>query len=169
MTDKIIDISDYKGRLGDEPPGGFSVWGGEGDRARFALPVWRAVLLLGGDRGGLIHISEGKAEKADPFFILDLGTDPARTEFSHPLPAFPGSKEAPELTVLQDGSVVVFLGAEKGKKWFLVVTGGREGGLPEGRQREDLLFLAGECAGLLFLRGFAKLCGSEGRTEDVAD
>jgi hypothetical protein len=29
----------------------------------------------------------------------------------------------------------------------------------EARRREDVLFLAGECAGLLFLRDFADLAG----------
>ena len=55
-----------------------------------------------------------------------------------------------------DTGVVVFLGGEGGKQWFLMVMGG-EGDEPvAGRKREDLLFLAGECAGLLFLRDFAE-------------
>jgi hypothetical protein len=48
------------------------------------------------------------------------------------------------------------LGSREGRVWHLVVDGGdqRHGGL-SARSREDILFLAGECAGLLFLRDFA--------------
>jgi len=39
---------------------------------------------------------------------------------------------------------------------MVLVMGGEEDGPLAGRKREDLLFLAGECAGLLFLRDFAE-------------
>ena len=52
--------------------------------------------------------------------------------------------------------LAVHLGEQEGRRWYLIVaeTGERPGGV-EGRARDDLLFLAGECAGLLFFRGFA--------------
>jgi hypothetical protein len=53
------------------------------------------------------------------------------------------------------GEILVFLGKEGDRKWFLVVMGGREDALQEDRAREELLFLAGECAGLLLYHGFA--------------
>ena len=47
------------------------------------------------------------------------------------------------------------LGEHEGRRWYLVVADTAEGSGVEGRARDDLLFLAGECAGLLFFRGFA--------------
>jgi hypothetical protein len=52
--------------------------------------------------------------------------------------------------------LVVFLGVKAGRAWSLVVDGGeRRDGPLSARTREDILFLAGECAGLLFLRDLA--------------
>lgn len=131
------------------------MWGGEGDRSRFALPLWRAVFLVGGDRGGIVHIPEGEKGKPEPFFVLDLGQDPARTDFFRPPASILHSTEAPALARLPGGGVVVFLGGDEGKQWFLMVMGGEGEGPLAARGREALLFLAGECAGLLFLRDFA--------------
>ena len=57
------------------------------------------------------------------------------------------------------GEILVFLGKEEGKKWFLEISGGEGRALSQGKKREELLFLAGECAGLLFFRGFAQDTG----------
>ena len=57
-----------------------------------------------------------------------------------------------------DGSaaVAIFRGGRSSCIWRLVIGGGgtRTGKLTA-KSREDILFLAGECAGLLFLRDFA--------------
>jgi hypothetical protein len=58
--------------------------------------------------------------------------------------------------------VAIHLGEHKGRRWFLVVdeaTGDKNA--LDGRARDDILFLAGECAGLLFFRGFANEAGDE--------
>ena len=48
------------------------------------------------------------------------------------------------------------LGEQEGRRWYVVVAEATEEVGPlEGRVRDDVLFLAGECAGLLFFRGFA--------------
>lgn len=155
MNDQIIDINQYLNRSTEKKDGAFSVWSGEEDRARFALPLWRAVVLVGGDRGGIVCLPDGDTGKPEPFFVLDLGQDPARRDFLPPPTSIIHSTDAPALARLPGGGVVVFLGGEGEKQWFLMVMGG-EGDVPlAGRKREDLLFLAGECAGLLFLRDFA--------------
>jgi hypothetical protein len=156
VSDQIIDINQYLNHSHGDSEGAFSVWGGEGDRARLALPVWRAISLVGGDRGGLVRVREGGEGKSSPFFVLDLGKDPARSDFPAPPTAILHSPEAPALARLPGGGMAVFLGKESTERWFLMVMGGDGGGVLSGRTREDLLFLAGECAGLLFFRGLAE-------------
>ena len=49
------------------------------------------------------------------------------------------------------------------RRWYLVVDEvGERSAAAEGRVRDDILFLAGECAGLLFFRGFAGDAGEGG-------
>ncbi len=60
--------------------------------------------------------------------------------------------------------MIIHLGARDQRSWFLLADGGGTRMDPlEPRKREDILFLAGECAGLLFLRDFAG--GAEGGEE----
>ena len=79
--DHVIDIRRYLGQSpAGKDEGAFAVWGGGGERARFALPLWRAIYLVGGDWGGIVSLSKLETEKvAQPLFILDLKQDPART------------------------------------------------------------------------------------------
>ena len=155
MSDKIIDINRYLSRSAEKGGGAFSVWGGDGERARFALPLWRAIFLVGGDRGGIAYLPAGDTGSPGPFFVLDLGMDPARIDFPPPPTSILHSHEAPALARLPGGGEAVFLGEEKGKRWFLMVMGGEGKGPIDGSKRENLRFLAGECAGLLFFRDFA--------------
>jgi hypothetical protein len=161
VNDDVIDLTKYLART---PPdseqegarGNFSVWGGEGERSRFALPIWRSIYLVGGGRGGLVSLRDGEDAEPEPLFVLDLSSEPARTDFELPEMRSDIGGDAPKL--LEDGDVVaVFLGAKKGKSWFLVVDDRGEASEPvTAGTREDLLFLAGECAGLLFFRELAE-------------
>jgi hypothetical protein len=62
------------------------------------------------------------------------------------------------------GTVTVALGENDAGAWYLVVDGIPEDRRLAGRDREDLLFLAGECAGLLFLQSLAP--GTDGPDAD---
>jgi len=155
VDEGIIDIQRYLKTPRAGGGGAFSVWGGEGERARFALPVWRSVFLLGGERGGIFHLGVGDTEPCVPFFVLDLAQDPARTTFRRPPEALCAQQDAPVVSTRGAGGVLVFLGEEAGRRWYLEVDGGEEKPMAVGRRREELLFLAGECAGLLFFREFA--------------
>lgn len=155
LDEGVIDIRKYL-KAGPGYGGkSFSVWGGDGERARFALPVWRSVFLMGGERGGIYYQQVEGGEECVPFFVLDLGQDTPRTSFSLPPDSGLLDEEPPTLLIKEHGEVVVFLGLEEGRRWFLEVVGGDSRGVEEGKQREELLFLAGECAGLLFFREFA--------------
>jgi hypothetical protein len=160
-VDDIINLGEYLRRreVAEKPPRtAFAVWGGEGERTRFALPLWRVVYLAGGARGGLVWVPSGDERPARlrPFVVLDLSEDPARTRFAPGLIHGIDRNEAPILRELGDEGLAIHLGEQDGRRWYLVVaeTAERTSAV-EGRVRDDLLFLAGECAGLLFFRGFA--------------
>jgi hypothetical protein len=157
--DQVIDIRRFLGGAPERPDeGAFAVWGGGGERARFALPLWRAIYLVGGEWGGIISLSNPEAENvARPLFILDLKRDPARIFNSTESLRLLRSEEAPALASTGGQELSVLLGADGDRQWFLQVRGGSLEAAPDGRVRETLLFLAGECAGLLFFRELATL------------
>jgi hypothetical protein len=159
-VDDIIDLGEYLRRreIAEKAPRtAFAVWGGEGERTRFALPLWRVVYLAGGGRGGLVWVpsAEDRPALLRPFVVLDLAEDPARTRFAPSLVQGIDTSTAPLLRELGHDGLAVHLGEQEGRRWYLVVADAETGGGIEGRARDDLLFLAGECAGLLFFRGFA--------------
>ncbi len=161
--DDVIDLTRYLDR--DTPPGAagaerasFSVFGGNGDRSRFALPVWRSIYLTGSRRGGLVWVPHGSKNDPEAEFVLDLGSDPARTEFSLPNAGAADSCDPPMLLEEAD-CVAVFLGTRDDNNWFLLLDDYGPQGATAGYARGDLLFLAGECAGLLFFRELAEAGG----------
>lgn len=154
MDDQVIDLQEYLERRPESRRTSFAVWGGEGERSRFALPVWRAIYLVGGDRGALVWLDE-HTDRAHSFFVLDLGSESPRTDFDLGIldELRSSTVEAPRIADVNPGGAAVYLGAKDGRSWYLVVDDGtlaRESLTP--RERDDLLFLAGECAGLLFHR-----------------
>lgn len=158
MSDEIIDLTQYLKQepSSDLPRGSMALWGADGDRSRFALPLWRIIHLVQAERGLIVSFEAERPERADPFVVLDLGADPARTSVpTSTIPPFV-LDDNPSLLDLGSDGIAVFLGADAGRIWTLLVDGGgtREEPLAAG-VREDVLFLAGECAGLLFLRGLA--------------
>jgi hypothetical protein len=164
VSDIVIDLNEYLRRRasdGEEQPAAtFALWGADGERSRFALPLWRSIFLAGAERGGILW-TDAAGMVLHPLVVLDLARDPARTDF-HPwmLDSLRG-EEAPELVEQGvDPHMAIFLGEREGRRWFLVVDGGEGKEVPlPARDREDILFLAGECAGLLFLRDFAADAG----------
>lgn len=158
MDDQVIDLQEYLDSHPESRRTSFAVWGGEGERSRFALPIWRAIYLVEGERGGLLWLDENTG-RVHSFFVLDLASESPRTEFDLDLLAEvrgPGV-EAPALAEVIPGGVAVYLGAKEGRRWFLVVDDGGVGRVElASERRDDLLFLAGECAGLLFHRDLWK-------------
>lgn len=158
MSNEIIDIAQYLERSADASPAEakFSLWGGEGERSRFALPLWRIIYLAQADRGMILWRDEEGKHTPKPFVVLDLGSDTARLDLDGANLPQCRQGDAPALYDRGEAGVVVSLGVRKGRMWCLLVDGGgeRNEALPA-RSREDILFLAGECAGLLFLREFA--------------
>lgn len=158
MTDEIIDLTLYLKRepANDLPRGSMALWGADGERSRFALPLWRVIYLAQAQRGMIVSCAVGDHRHPVPFVVLDLGADPARTDVDPAsIPKY-GPDEAPSLLDREAEGLVVFLGAHDDRLWVLLVDGGATRTEPlSANSREDVLFLAGECAGLLFLRNLA--------------
>lgn len=165
MANEIIDLTRYLKREteGDLPRGAMSLWGADGERSRFALPLWRIIYLAQAERGVIVSRASEGEEDVLPFVALDLAQEPARTELTTELPDLGDDRDTSLLDLGSEG-LVVHLGERAGRSWCLVVDGGggRSEPLPP-RAREDILFLAGECAGLLFLRDLAD---GVGETDD---
>lgn len=156
MSDDVIDLGEYlRRREEEEPASTFALWGADGERSRFALPLWRSIYLAGGERGGIVWQLDPPSSLR-PFVVLDLARDPARTAFPARTIEALTEGEAPQVSEAVGGSLGIYLGERNTMRWFLVVEGDPERmGKLSPRDREDVLFLAGECAGLLFLRDFA--------------
>lgn len=164
--DGVIDLSGYLRRKEEESSRTrttFSFWGGEGERARFALPLWRAAYLASGRRAGLLWQRSSAVAGEEPVYplvVLDLGEEPARTAFAPSTLVGLGGVDAPGTVGGGEGRIAVYLGEVRELKWYLLVDDLDEPRTEVvGRSREDLLFLAGECAGLLFHRGLGSEAG----------
>lgn len=96
----------------------------------------------------------GASEALEPFVVLDLGEEPARTGFAVELVDPVRMVRVPPAMEIGDEGGAIFLGERDERRWYLVLCDPVEE--PEEEPvniREDLHFLAGECAGLLFHRG----------------
>lgn len=172
MADDVIDLTRYIKREpeADLPRGSMTLWGADGERSRFALPLWRIIHLARAERGMVVFSPVENPRDARPFVVLDLASDPARTHVDpSTLPRF-DVDEGPSLIDMDHLGLVVYLGAEDGHQWSLIVDGEISRTEPlTSTAREDVLFLAGECAGLLFLRDLATDVGSHSAEPDPED
>lgn len=163
----MIDITPY---LRADPPEGedddiFTLWGAEGERTRFALPLWRAAYMFRARRAALVWIpSDDPPATPAPLTLLDLGSREARLDFE--IDALVGleDEEIPGRMAHDEERLAVYLGELDDRRWYLVADD--RGPEPEDEDDEedddpprpltDVLFLAGECSGLLFFRNLAR-------------
>ena len=113
--DDVIDLGEYLRRREQAekaPRTAFSVWGGDGERSRFALPLWRVVYLAGGTRGGLVWVpsADDRPARLRPFVVLDLSEEPARTRFPAALVHAMKDCGAPTLREKGGEGLAVYLG-----------------------------------------------------------
>ena len=157
MADQIIDITRYLDRDDREEvmPGAIALWGVDGERHRFALPLWRVIHLSGAERGVILWRRTSGDRTPQPFVVIDVAHDPARLVLEGPWVSRCETHERATLYDLESDGVVVYLGTRADRVWCLFADGGRREDPLEPKRREDILFMAGECAGLLFLRDLA--------------
>lgn len=157
MADQIIDITRYleKDTEDEVLPGAIALWGVDGERHRFALPLWRVIHLSGAERGVILWRSTSGDRSPKPFVVIDVARDPARLKLEGRWIARCETHESATLHDLGSDGIVVYLGTRSDRIWCLLAEGGRRDAPLEPKRREEILFMAGECAGLLFLRDFA--------------
>lgn len=144
--DDVIDIGQYReAQARASADGGLSLMGADGDRRHFALPLWRMAASVGASWSGLVRSRDGA--DPTPVTVVDLASADPRAVPPGGLPGDPMTPP-PALTEEPDGTLLVAVGRPDGDSWYVVLAGRTPGPL-EARQREDLLFLAGECAGLI--------------------
>lgn len=162
VDDRIIDLGEYIRKREEREEAAsrrvFALWNGAGELSRLALPLWRSAYLAGGSRIAVVWEKVGDVTAVPrPHFVLDLAVDPPRTSFeSGAVADLRDEPEAPAMAVREGLDVVVFLGEHESRRWYVVIDDidPEDEGLSS-RSREDILFLAGECAGLLFHHGLA--------------
>lgn len=157
MADQIIDITRYLDRDDRDEPltGAIALWGVEGERHRFALPLWRVIHLSGAERGVILWRATSGDRTPKPFVVIDVARDPARLRLEGSWIARCETQERATLHDLGAAGLLVYLGTRADRVWCLLAEGGTRDGPLDPKRREDILFMAGECAGLLFLRDLA--------------
>jgi hypothetical protein len=145
----VIHLDAYRKQRAAAPRRGLALSGAEGERRHFALPLWRMASAAGADWAAVVRWVDGVGRSVT---VLDLDRDRPRDEPPQGLPSAPSE---PPPAVIEDGSTRVLpIGAHEGDVWAVVLSGAQ---LAERMPREELLFLAGECAGLLMLEHAARL------------
>ncbi|MGE0158445.1 MAG: hypothetical protein AB7T31_03480 [Gemmatimonadales bacterium] len=164
MADQIIDITRYLEREHEDEvlPGAIALWGADGERSRFALPLWRVLHISGGERGVILWRRTSGDRTPHPFVVIDVARDPARLRLEGSWLARCETHESATLHDLGPDGILVYLGTRDERIWCLLAEGGRREGPLDPKRREDVLFMAGECAGLLFLRDFAGMVDEPG-------
>ena len=167
--DRVIDLAAYLKRKQEEEAEDatsrsvFSFWGGDGERARFALPLWRAAYLGGGLRAALVWQRNGATtDEPEGLVVLDLRKEPARVDFQPAAVASVSNADSAGTLGASSDGIAIYLGEEDARRWYMVVDDFDPAYSELSvRSQGDLLFLAGECAGLLFFRRLANGTGEE--------
>ncbi len=146
--DDVIDLGQYRAaQEAEEESMGLSLIGGEGCYRHFALPLWRMAALAAANWAGLIQTdSVGSTEAVT---VVDLGGFNARPAPPDGFPPIP-DLDPPALIECPDGSLVLPVAHAWDRTWTVVLAIRKPEVLTR-PEREDLLFLAGECSGLLLL------------------
>lgn len=148
--DDVIDLDRYREESRGGSGAGVSLHGADGEHRHFALPLWRMASVSGARWAGLVRHGGGD----DPpvaVTAVDLAAGGPREAPPGGLPG-PEVRRPPHLAEHSDGRVVLPVGGFGGAAWSVVLGDRSRGPLGPGI-REDLLFLAGECAGLLAVLG----------------
>jgi hypothetical protein len=150
--DRIIDLTvRLRARESDEGTGHpLSLRGTDGERRRYALPLWRMAHVAQARWAALV--CEELRHEPTAVVVIDLAEDPPRAAPEDGIPRLEPDAAPPAILTCEGGGLVLPLGAgSDGMRWYAVTADRESAELPLAARRDDLLFLAGECAGLLEL------------------
>lgn len=180
---EIIDLADYRRERERRRRETFALYGADGERSRLVLQLWRAVSAVDGDRAATVWVDEYGSGLAHAYCVLDLAADPPRREFTpEPLKrawecGVPGLLDVPDVARADDLPVpeeirsvaAVSLGSDGVKAWFLVTDSRTPRAMLGDAARSELMFSAGEAAGLLLHRDLGSLAPDEAAGGDDLD
>jgi len=161
----IVHLDSYRGRKDTRLRQTLALYGHDPERSRILLQLWRAVTLVGADRGAVIWLDEYGPGLAHAQALLDLASDRPRRLFS-PVPlraawnaGIPGFLDLPDaqgqLGRNSEGikSVsVVALGSDGPRSWFLYLDSLTPRPALSEEVVGELMFIAGECTSILLHR-----------------
>ena len=130
----IVHLESYRKRRDARFQRALVLHGNEPDRSAVLHNLWRAVTMIGADRGGVVWLDEYGPGLAHPHTVLDLGADRPRRVFS-PLPLraawetrVPGlldlARTDRRWERLGDGiasACCIALGSDGPRSWFIVL------------------------------------------------
>ncbi|MGW8266261.1 MAG: hypothetical protein ACWGSQ_07830 [Longimicrobiales bacterium] len=161
----IVHLGPYRGRKDSRLRRTLALHGHDAEKSLILQQLWRALLLVGGDRGGIVWLDEYGPGVPHAFALLDLASDRPRRFF--PAGAFSSAWEAgvPGLLDLPHaGEVVgpdrrgirsvcaVSLGSDGPRSWFLYLDSLTPRPALSPDLAGDIMFIAGECASILLHR-----------------
>lgn len=152
--DRIVNISEYIRARKEELEGSErapALSGIEGERRHLVLPLWRVAYVAHAGWVGLLRRDAAGAVEA--VAVVDMRHDPARPHPDQGLPTVPFDDDPPCLRALPGGGLLLALGeGPRDSRWSIVLAERGDDAAPLEREaREDLVYLAGECAALVAL------------------
>lgn len=161
----IVHLESYRCRKDSRLRQTLALYGHDPERSGILLQIWRAVSLVGADRGAVIWLDEYGPGLAHAYALLDLASDRPRRLFS-PIPlraawdaGVPGlldmSSALGQLGGESEGikSVsAVAMGSDGPRSWFLCLDSLTPRPALSEEAAGELMFIAGECASILLHR-----------------
>jgi tetratricopeptide (TPR) repeat protein len=161
----IVYLESYRGRKDIRLRQTLALNGHDPERSKVLLQIWRAMSLLGADRGAVLWLDEYGPGLAHAHALLDLASDRPRRLIS-PVPlraawdaGVPGlldmASAAGRLGMDSEGiksASAVALGSDGPRSWFLYLDSLTPRPALTEELAGELMFVAGECASLLLHR-----------------
>lgn len=177
---KVLTLRHFRGRRLRRRDEALALHLADPHRTSVLDRLWSALEITAADRAAAVWVDEYGPGLVHPHVVLDVGSDPPRLDFSLELvhrtwqQGVPGLVDIPDgdrstglrLTAGAGSAFAVSLGSDGLRAWFVVVDS------PSARPRlgadvvEELLFLSGECAGVLLHRDMDGAAGPGGSERD---
>ncbi|MGD2070895.1 MAG: tetratricopeptide repeat protein, partial [Gemmatimonadota bacterium] len=180
LKSKVLTLRHFRGRRSRRRAETFALHLPDLHRTNVLDHLWSALEITAADRAAAVWVDEYGPGLVHPHVVLDVGCDPPRLDFSLELVHRTWQQGVPGLVDIPDGdrspgpglaagvgsAFAVSLGSDGLRAWFVVVDS------PSARPRlavdvvEELLFLSGECAGILLHRDMDGASGPDGSERD---
>lgn len=178
-TSHVVRLDDYRSRRNDRLQCALALSGWRrADRSKTAL-LARALEVAGADRAVSFWVDEYQSGAIHIDRVVDLASNPPRRGVSGDLleraydHGFPGLIDAPEpnragallFPEVPSSSLLLSVGSDGAHSWFVLVDGLTPRSRLDARQREELMFLAGELSTLVLQEEHVRWQGVSGSFE----